>query len=174
MTRAKLLHTHAGLLAALDFEMAQLSDPALCETSAPGVSSWSVKDHLEHLSVAHDGMVGWIERVRDGNLEVDTSGRPSRIGRVVLLFGAFPRGRGRAPERTLPTEAGPEEVAARLSGVRERVEGLGDSLGELRASRARRNHVAFGHLKPTQWLQIALIHHNHHQKIIRDVIAAVS
>lgn len=174
MTHTRLLRAHAGLVAGLNLEIEQASDPALYEAMAPAVSKWSVKDHLEHVSLAHDGIVQWIERVRDGDPELATSGTPSRIGRVVLLFGAFPRGRGRAPEGTVPTGADPEEVAARLTRVKERVEPLRDSYAELQASRARRKHYAFGHLNATQWLQFALIHHRHHQKIIRDVIGAIS
>ncbi len=177
MTSTKLSglsRAHAGLLASLDREIDQTSDPELCETSAPAVSRWSVKDHLEHLSIAHGGIVTWIERARDGDPKLDTGGHPNLLGRIVLLVGAVPRGRGKAPERTLPKDTGAEELVARLRGIREQVEGLEGSLAQLQASRATRNHFAFGDLNPTQWLQFTVIHHNHHQKIIRDVLEARS
>jgi hypothetical protein len=170
MTSAKLLRAHAGLLASLDLEIEQASDPELCETSAPGISKWSVKDHLEHLLIAHGGIVGWIERARDGDPELDMGGRPRLVGRIVLLVGAFPRGRAKAPERTRPTGTSAEELAARSYGIRERVEELEGSLARLQASHATRNHFVFGDLNAVQWLQFAVIHHNHHQKIIRDVL----
>jgi hypothetical protein len=91
---------------------------------------------------------------------------------MVLLAGGFPRGRGKAPERTLPQDTSAEELAARFRGIREQVEGLEDCLAQLHASRATRKHFAFGHLNATQWLQFAVIHHDHHQKIIRDVLEA--
>ncbi len=174
MTNSRIFRAHAGLLAGLDLEIEQASDPDLCEASAPAVSKWSVKDHLEHLSLAHGGIVSWIERARDGDPELDTGGSLSLAGRIVLLVGAFPRGRGKAPERTLPKGTSAEELAARFRGIRERVEGLEGGLAQLHASRATRNHFAFGGLSPTQWLQFTVIHDNHHQKIIRDVLEARS
>ena len=174
MTSTKLLRAHAALLASLDREIEQTSDPVLCEASAPSVSKWSVKDHLEHLSIANGGIVSWIERARDGDSKLDTGGRPSLAGRIVLLAGVMPRGRGKAPERTLPKGTSAEELAARFCEIRERVEGWEGSLAQLRAARATRNHFAFGNLNAAQWLQFAVIHDNHHQKIIRDVLEARS
>ena len=40
----------------------------------------------------------------------------------------------------------------------------------IKASRATRNHFAFGGLNATQWLQFAALHTEHHQKIIREVL----
>ncbi len=174
MTSTKLLRAHAGLLASLDVEIEQACDPALCEASAPVVSKWSVKDHLEHLSIAHGGIVSWIERAREGDPKLNIGGHPSLFGRIALLVGAVPRGRGKAPERTLPMGIRTEELAARFRGIRERVEGLEGGLAQLHASPATRNHFAFGDLNATQWLQFMVIHHDHHQKIIRDVLEARS
>ena len=174
MISKKLLKAHAELLASLDLEIEQAGDPAFCAASAPSVSKWSVKDHLEHLSLAHGGIVRWVERAGEGDRKLDTGGRPSPAGRMVLLAGGFPRGRGKAPERTLPQDTSTEELAARFRGIREQVEGLEDCLAQLQASRATRKHFAFGHLNATQWLQFAVIHHDHHQKIIRDVLEASS
>ena len=174
MTRRKLLRAHAALLASLDLEIEQASDPALCEASAPAVSEWSVKDHLEHLSIANGGIVRWIERARDGDPKLDTGGGPSLAGRIVLLVGAFPRGRGKAPKRTLPKGTSAEELIAKFRGIRGRVEALEGSLAQLQASRATRNHFAFGNLNAVQWLRFAVIHDHHHQRIIRDVLEATS
>lgn len=172
MTRRKLLRAHAALLVSLDLEIEQASDPVQYEASAPAVSEWSVKDHLEHLSIVNGGVVSWIERVRDGDPELDSGGGPSLAGRLVLLVGAFPRGRGKAPERTLPTGKSAEELATTFRAIRERVEGLAASLARLQASRATRNHFVFGDLSAGQWLRFAVIHANHHHKVIRDVLEA--
>ena len=172
MTSTKLHRAHAELLASLDLEIEQASDPALCGASAPAVSKWTVKDHLEHLSIAHGGIVSWLERARDGDPELETGGHPSPLGWIVLLVGAFPRGRGKAPERLRPKGTSAEELAARFHGIRERVKGLGGSLATLQASRATRNHFVFGDLDSARWLRFAVIHHDHHQKIIRDVLEA--
>ena len=114
MATAKLIQAHAALLASLDVEIEQASDPAVYEASAPRVSGWSVKDHLEHLSIAHGGIIRWIERACDQDPELETGGSPSLVGWIVLLAGAFPRGRGKAPERTLPTGADAVELADSL------------------------------------------------------------
>ena len=174
MTSRKLRRTHDALLGSLDLGIEQASDPEVFGVSAPKVSKWSVKDHLEHLSVATGGLVSWLERVRDGDPELETGGGPSLAGRIVLLVGAFPRGRGKAPERTLPKGASAEELIAKSRRIREQVEGLGDSLVQLQASSASRNHFAFGDLNAAQWLQFAVIHSHHHQRIIRDVLRARS
>jgi len=169
----KLVRAHAALLANLDLIIEQASDPALCGASAPAVSKWNVKDHLEHLSIANGGIVSWIERACEGDPELDTGGRPRLIGRIVLLFGAFPRGRGKAPERTLPKDTTAEELVTKFRGVRERVQALEGSFAQLQASSATRNHFVFGDLDAVQWIRFTVIHNNHHQKIIRDVLGAV-
>ena len=172
MTSKEILRAHAGLLAGLDLMIEQVSDPVLCEASAPVISKWSVKDHLEHLSITNGSTVKWLERARDGDPELDTGGRPTILGRVVLLFGATPKGRGKAPEGTRPQGTSAAELAERLRKTRERVEGLEGSLARLQASRATRNHFAFGGLDATQWLRFAVLHTEHHQKIIREVLEA--
>ncbi len=174
MATAKLIQAHTALLASLDVEIEQASDPAVYEASAPRVSGWSVKDHLEHLSIAHGGIIRWIERARDQDPELETGGSPSLVGWIVLLAGAFPRGRGKAPERTLPTGADAVELADSLRDTRSRVVGLEGSLAQLEASNATRNHFAFGDLNAAQWLKFTGIHARHHQKIIRDVLRAGS
>ena len=174
MTSTKLSRAHAGLLAGLDVLIEQASNPDLCEASAPAVSKWSVKDHLEHLSIANGGIVNWLERARDEDPELDTGGRPSMLGRILLFVGAFPRGRGKAPERTRPKGTSAEELGARFHRMREQVAELEGCLAELQASRATRNHFVFGGLNAAQWLCFADIHTRHHQKIIRDVLQARS
>ena len=176
MTSRKLLRAHAALLASLDLEIEQASDPAVYQASAPAVSGWSVKDHLEHLSIVTGGLVRWIERACEGDPELDSGGSPRLIGRIVLLVGALPRGRAKAPERTRPKGADAEDLLARFREIRERVEGLRDSFPQLLASDATRNHFIFGDLNAAQWLRFVGIHAHHHHKVIRDVlkVAAVS
>jgi hypothetical protein len=172
MTRRKLRRTHAALLRTLDLGIDQVSDRAVYEVSAPAISEWSVKDHLEHLAIANEGIVGWIERVCGGDHGLDSGGGPNLVGRIVLLAGAFPRGRGTAPERTLPKGTSAEKLVVKSRRIRECVEALQGALPKLRASSATRNHFAFGDLNAAQWLRFALIHNHHHQKIIRDILNA--
>ena len=89
-------------------------------------------------------------------------------------MGAFPRGRGKAPERTRPQGADAEDLSARFRETKERVEGLKASFTQIVASSATRNHFVFGDLNAAQWLHFVGIHAHHHQKIIRDVLTAGS
>jgi len=174
MSSRQLRRTHAALLESLDLGIRQASDRAVHEACAPSVSSWSVKEHLEHLLAANEGIVEWIERACAGDPDLPTGGSPNLLGRIVLLVGAFPRGRGRAPEPTLPKGIEAEELAASARRLKARVEALESLLSQLRSARATRNHFAFGDLTAAQWLRFTLIHNRHHQKIIRDVLRAGS
>ena len=167
-----LERTHRALLDSLDLCLRQLSDASVPPAQAPEVSSWSVKDHLEHLSIANGGIVRWIERVTAGDTALDSGGRPTVPGRIVLLCGAFPRGRGKAPERTLPTGVSVDELSTGFRDTRQRVEALGASLAFIAGAGATRNHFVFGDLDAAQWIRFMVIHNHHHQKIIRDILAA--
>lgn len=174
MTKGQISRNHAALLASLDLTIDQVSDPAVYGASAPTVSQWSVKDHLEHLTIANKGITSWIERALEGDPELDSGGSPTLVGRIVLLVGAIPRGRAKAPERVVPKGTTAEELLADSYRLRERVEALGSSLSRLQAATATRNHFAFGDLNAAQWLRFMVIHDHHHQKIVRDVLAAAS
>jgi hypothetical protein len=169
---AKLVRTHAQLLESLDVSIRQLSDPDTHQASAPEISRWSVKDHLEHLSIADHRTLTFVERVRDGYPELETGGGPSLLGRVVLLLGGFPRGKGRAPERTLPHGETAEDLVLRFQELRERLVALEDSLPRIGAAPYTSHHFAFGDLNAAQWLRFAVIHDHHHRKIIRDITRA--
>lgn len=170
MTSSKLRRTHAALVESLDRALRQASDPALRGVSALSVSAWSVGDHLEHLSMANERIVAWMERACAGDADLHAGGGPNLLGRIVLLVGAFPRGRGKAPDPTVPKGMDAEELVASSRRLKARVEALESSLPRLRAARATRNHFAFGDLSAAQWLRFAVIHNNHHQRIIRDIL----
>ena len=172
MSTRTLRRDHAALMAILDVGIRQAADPEVYPKSASSVSSWSVKDHLEHLSIANEGAVDWVHRVCDGEEGDGPGGHPTLLGRIVMLAGDFPRGRGKAPERTVPKDTDPEELVARSRRVRERTGALQAALERVGASRATRNHFAFGDLNPAQWVRFTLIHNRHHQKIIQDILRA--
>ena len=174
MNDRQLQRSRAALLASLDLAIEQASDPAVRDVSAPAISKWSVKDHLEHLAIANEGMVEWIHRACDGAAELESGGGPNLLGRIVLLVGAIPRGKGKAPERTIPQGMGAEDLVAQIRRMRGRVEALGARVPQMQASIATRKHFAFGDLNAAQWLRFAEIHNHHHQKIIRDVLATRS
>lgn len=172
MDDRQLLRSRAALLASLDLAIEQASDPAVRDASAPAISEWSVKDHLEHLAIANDGMVEWIHRACEGAEGLESGGGPNLLGRIILFAGVIPRGRGKAPERTVPKGVSAEDLVAQIRRTRGRVEALETRVPQMQASIATRKHFAFGDLNAPQWLRFAEIHNRHHQKIIRDVLAA--
>lgn len=152
-------------------------DPDAFEARAPEVSEWSVGLHLEHLLLVDRGLVDWLSRVARGE-EVpppeDPEGGPTAAGHVALLIGRIPRGRGRAPDGTVPEGRAREEVAGGLAEVVERARRLADGIGAIRRSEARMSHPALGTLDAAQWLRFARVHQDHHGRIVRDVLRAGS
>jgi DinB superfamily len=140
---------------------------------APAVSGWSVGQQVAHLAKADLRILGDIMVTLDGG----EAGRPTHrrmtlTGRVLVGLGWLPRGIAKAPESARP-EAGirPETVRTMLCEVEAllaRAEGERDKLLE---SRVRIRHPYFGGLTPAQWLRFIPVHHHHHLKIVRDILA---
>jgi hypothetical protein len=133
------------------------------------VSSWSVGDHLEHLMLADTGILNWLHRAAQGEA-LDTGGRPSKIGYVILATGFIPRGKGTAPERTSPKHLDRDVVLAGFGRVRQLASELQQRTPELRATRARWRHPVLGFLSTYQWVRFAHVHHRHHRKIMADIM----
>lgn len=141
------------------------------EVRRPEVSGWSVREHVEHLLLADRGIVSWIEGVLDGEVEAPTTGRPTLAGRLVLLSGFIPRGRGRAPEPTVPGDMSAEALRSELSALERGVTALEGRLDEIDGSRARYPHPVLGSLTPAQWLRFLAVHHWHHEKMIDEILS---
>lgn len=173
--------------------MTLAEDARACAVRAPSVSGWSVAEHLEHLLRADRWIVGWIESaVAEGASEpgrersggdasesvgtkpegVELGGKPSAAGYAVLSTGFIPRGRGRAPRLSRPSGLSTAEIRAGLREVLTRVDTLEPRLGEIDAVALTLPHPMLGRFTPARWLRFADIHHAHHAKIIRDILAA--
>ena len=93
-------------------KMAERSEDDL-RGKAESVSAWDVGQHLDHLAEADRFILGGIEAaLEDPPPNVDK--RPVFIGRVVLLTGFIPRGKGKAPEQTQPKASSGEEIRENL------------------------------------------------------------
>lgn len=174
MTRIR--RDHARLLSALERATAYAEEPASFEARVEDVSSWSVGHHLEHLLLADRGIVEGLEAAaagEDPGPEATRAGRPSLTGWIVLLTGFIPRGRGNAPDSTVPAGADRANVVAGLREVTGSASRLGACLDAIERSRVRVPHPVLGEFTPAQWLRFAGIHHDHHEKIIRDVLASM-
>ena len=158
-----------GLHAELEYAWEVAQEERRWSLLQPAVSSWSVGDHLEHLMLADTGILNWLHRAALGE-EFDTAGRPSKIGYVILATGFIPRGKGTAPERTLPEHLDRDVVLDGLGRVRQLAADLQQRTTELRNTSARRRHPALGFLNAHQWTRFAHVHHRHHRKIMADIM----
>lgn len=145
-------------------------DETLLAQRVAAVSGWSAAEHLDHLARADTVTLDGIDAIlRDPAAGVPPS--PTVVGRLVLWLRFIPRGRGRAPSVTRPGASDFEAVRSRLAGVRERFEGYRRRSGDLETSPAGLGHPYFGGLSPVQWVRFTAIHHRHHTKIAREVLA---
>ncbi len=128
------------------------------------VSKWSVAEQLDHsCKVA----LSILRRLGEDGV------KPSRginfIGRMVLLLGWIPRGRGETPTRLAGKPCTAEDVARSL-------EKLERAVNELPADAARSSrgaivpHPKFGGLTPPQALRFLVVHTEHHLRIVRDIM----
>ncbi len=185
----RTIRSQEGVRSWIDECIALAEDARACEARAPSVSEWSVANHLEHLLKADRWIIGWIESVVAGRSQpggepsepgddasdpsADEHGRPSAVGYLVLSTGFIPRGRGRAPERSHPSGLTTPEILAGFRQVRAQVEALEPRLGEVDAAAITLDHPMLGQFTPAHWLRFADVHHVHHDKIVRDILAAV-
>jgi len=135
------------------------------------VSAWTVTDHLDHLASADSGILEWLCRVANG-VEASGEGGPNFIGRLVLLVGVIPRGRGQAPESLHPTARSSEAVLDAMNDVHSVAKDLEEKADGLSKSPARMRHFAFDNLNAYQWIRLGHIHHRHHRSIIEDILRA--
>ena len=157
---------HARILDQLDGYLALARDPAELARRAAGVSDWSVAQQLEHLSLSSDSILDGLEKIERGEI-TERGGGATLVGRVILLFGKIPRGKGKAPERVVPSGLDGAATVAAFEAAKRRFEKL--DLARLEASAGTFSHPVFGHLTARQWLRFVDVHHRHHSRIIDDI-----
>ena len=157
---------HARILAQLDDYLTLARDPAELDRRVPEVSSWSVGQQLEHMALVDGSVLDGLEKIEGGEIAAP-GGRATWIGRLILLAGKIPRGKGKAPERVLPSGVDGGETAAALETAKSRFEKL--DLARLETSVGTFPHPFFGHLSAERWLRFIDVHHRHHEAIIRDI-----
>ena len=170
-----IVRSHEGWLQAVESCVRLSERTDACEARAPEVSGWSVAQQLEHLLLADRGILTAIEDALEKPPEGDAAapqGGPSLVGRFILYTGFIPRGRGKAPDITRPQGMSTEQLASGFGGVCHRVEALGDELARVDDIRATRLHPLLGHFTPARWVRFSRVHHNHHAKIIGDILGA--
>lgn len=171
MANAHLLRSQRRLQSLLAQWDEWLASPATARQHAPTISGWSVTQHADHLTQADALILPRLERA----LADRPDGPRRRItlgGRIVLWTGYIPRGAGKAPPPTrAAAEPDPAVVRSRLARERDQVARLGEQLDLLAALPTGLDHPYFGRLDGGQWLRFLEIHHHHHAKIVREILA---
>lgn len=131
-----------------------------------GVSGWSAAQHIDHtLKVAISILRGVVEH--------DPAKAPTKpfsfAGKMILLLGYIPRGRGRSPESLRGEPAGPEEIARHLAAAREVLERVRVTPATPRTQLLMK-HPLFGGMNREQALRFAVVHTHHHLKILRETV----
>lgn len=161
--------------AQLDRLLALAATDASFGRSAPAVSGWSVGQHVEHLARSNGGVLRQLETLlADPGKAAPLAGGPSFVGRVVLLVGRIPRGRGDSPASVRPQGVARDEVERVLAQARERVARLAGRAAEIDRLPARFPHPIFGPLTAPQWMRFLDVHNRHHLRIVDDVERAAA
>ncbi len=119
--------------------------------------------HLDHTLNVFKGILSVLET----SDPKDYNPRFSFLKWGIMTFGKMPRGKGKAPERTLSnTPATKEILNDKLSATRELLPKM-----EKLPKEATFKHPLFGWLNKKDTLKFIRIHTHHHLKIIRDIAA---
>ncbi|WP_419857861.1 DinB family protein [Candidatus Palauibacter irciniicola] len=161
-----------GVRAGIDRCLERTADPDHLAVSAPDVSAWSVQDHLEHLLLADRNVLDWVLKALTSPNPATRKQSPHEFGVALLARGSIPRGRGPAPDFTLPQGLASADVRAGLRGVAALTADLEPRLAQLDACRLTLPHHVLGHFTPAEWLRFLHLHHRHHAAIIHDILAA--
>ena len=140
-------------------------DRDVLERRRERISTWNVGEQMQHVALVDGGILELLEQAAPPADVADKG--PTAIGRVMLLAGYIPRGKGRAPSFVLPRDVDPGGLEPTLASIRERFAAL--DLGRIAAGGALGRHPVFGYLDAARWLRFVDIHHHHHWKIIRDI-----
>ena len=162
----------AGIRSGIDRCLELAGDLDRLGASTPDVSSWCVQDHLEHLLFSDRKVLGWVVEALALPNPPAREHFPHEIGVSLLAYGSIPRGRGPAPDFTLPTRGAPADVRAGFEALRALTASLEPRLEELHGCRHTLPHHVLGHFTPAEWLRFLHLHHRHHEAIIRDILAA--
>jgi hypothetical protein len=129
------------------------------------ISKWSVYQHIEHILISNSRILEQILDRSSANLPIRGI---SILGRIVLLTGVIPRGKGKAPDFTLPMGLSIVELKKLYYDLIEKL----DQLESIKLEGIVAKHPYFGGLTKKQWLKFIEIHQRHHLKIIDDIIKA--
>lgn len=129
------------------------------------VSGWCTAEHLDHILKVSAAIVG---RVRDTNATPERRGI-SLLGRLILLVGWIPRGRGRSPKSVVGTRIAAAELEPLIAKLEQSIAQVVP--GVVTASRVPIvPHPYFGGLTRSQALRFVAIHNAHHLRIVDEIL----
>ena len=129
------------------------------------------QDHLEHLLFSDRSVLDWILNALARPNPETREESPHEFGVALLARGSIPRGRGPAPDFTLPDGMAPGELQTGFQALRELADGLKPRLAALDTCLHTLPHHVLGHFTPAEWLRFLHLHHRHHEAIINDILA---
>ncbi len=141
---------------------------------ADAISRWSVAQQLDHIVEAAKYCLNFASQVSHGEGEdAASAGKTKFIGRVILVTGWIPRGKGKAPQVVVPEdEPDLDRLANRLAGLRVECGALADRSLALDTAECVARHPLLGAFTACDWLRFAGVHTRHHLKIVRDILGA--
>ena len=130
--------------------------------SDPSVSAWSVGMQLHHSLLATNRIARAVVESVPGEQ------RPifNLLRMLVLFVGDFPRGRGKAPKASWPSDDVTE------AELRTLLESGRDALAQAAEADAKAwwKHFAFGVMRRDTAIKFVHIHNRHHLKIVDDIL----
>ena len=132
------------------------------------VSQWTVAQQLDHAVRVCASILGRIDQ--PGEI---IEKKFHWIGRVILISGYIPRGKGKSPKAFLPVLCSREELRHSVAETRVLVDRV--VAGHASESKDRIvRHPLFGGLTAKEAFAFANVHTRHHLSIVRDILAARS
>ena len=139
----------------------------LFRTRNNSVSKWSIGEHYDHVMKGEHSVLTSLLGAKP------IQAKPiSLTGRVVLLVGWLPRGKGKAPAHTAPMISDAADLLARARELSQMLAQLATEPAILQMNEVVSVHPSFGGLNPGQWIRLLEIHRKHHEKICREILAA--
>lgn len=133
------------------------------ERSNPAISAWSVGMQIHHALLATSRICEALIGSEPGAKQQSFS----LLRSVILLFGKIPRGRGKAPDPSIPsTTVTQEELDTLLKSARTLLKDA-----EQTFPLSWWEHVVFGVMKRDTAIKFIHTHNKHHLSIISDILS---